>query len=386
MSLSVLIVDDSRAMRRIQRNVISQLGDVDIIEADDGLNAIYQLRDHGFNVDLILLDWMMPRMDGLSFARRMKKNENLDKIPILMVTSVSDERKMREAWRTGVDGYLLKPFTKEMFLQAILALDPDHLKDEMPVRKEAGSGRKVGKAFMEQLPPYMYNQILEMAQTVSVAEKTPILYKGDPVPHFYFVLEGCVEEHQPAVGSSAAHVQAYGPGECFAVTELMSGDVLAGNFITVKDSKIAQLQKPDFETLLLNHPEINIALSRFLASKAHTMGAQEDEDHPLSGFLDVLDMPGLVQALNLRQATGIIELTEIESFIEILAGQVVAVLHPECPEDDGQAAFFRIIAQKPRKFRFLTKTPSSKPNVKVTTPKLLLETMRWFDESGLTEM
>ena len=104
MTVKILIVDDSRAMRRIQRNVVSELGEVEILEAEDGLAAIHQLKAHDFHIDLILLDWMMPRMDGLTLVKLLKGNGNLNKIPILMVTSVSDERKISQAWRAGVDG------------------------------------------------------------------------------------------------------------------------------------------------------------------------------------------------------------------------------------------------------------------------------------------
>ena len=122
--LIVLIVDDSRAMRRIERQVLSRLGGLEVHEAEDGVSAIYQLKALDFQVDLILVDWVMPRMDGITFVKMMKTSPNLSKIPILMVTSCSDEHMMGRAWETGVNGYLLKPFTKELFLQAILALGP----------------------------------------------------------------------------------------------------------------------------------------------------------------------------------------------------------------------------------------------------------------------
>lgn len=380
MPLTVMIVDDSRAMRRIQRNVVSQLGNVDVVEAEDGVSAIYQLKQRNFQVDLILLDWMMPRVDGLSFAKRLKANANLSWIPILMVTSVSDERKTREAWRTGIDGYLLKPFTKEMLLEAILSLDPRRKKLERALAQPAIQMSPNGKSFLQGLPRAMYSQILDMAEVITVEDRTPILFRGEPVPHFFFVLEGEVEEHRPAVDQNGASTRVYGPGECFAVTELMSGDRLGSNFVTSQSSKIARLQKPDFETLLLNYPEVDIALSRYLAAKTLEADAQATGATQLAGSLDLLDVPDLVQALNLRQATGVIELPDIDSYIELSGGQVVAVRHPRCSSDDGKAAFFQIIEEKPKKFRLLSKQPSNLFNVDITTPKLLLEYVQWVDE------
>ena len=117
--MKVLIVDDSRAMRRLHRQVLAELIDVDIVEAEDGVQAVYELQAQNFQVDLILVDWMMPRMDGLTLVKHLKSTTNLRKIPILMVTSCSDERRMKEARKAGVDGYLLKPFTREIFLHAL---------------------------------------------------------------------------------------------------------------------------------------------------------------------------------------------------------------------------------------------------------------------------
>ena len=95
--MKVLIVDDSRAMRRLHREVLSELVEVDVVEAEDGVHAVYELQSIDFQVDLILVDWMMPRMDGLTLVRLLKSTENLRNIPILMVTSCSDERRMKEA-------------------------------------------------------------------------------------------------------------------------------------------------------------------------------------------------------------------------------------------------------------------------------------------------
>src|SRR5688572_11651540 len=101
--MRVLIVDDSQAMRRLERDVLGEVEDVEIVEAEDGAAAIYKMRDLDFQVDLILVDWVMPRMDGLALVRHLKSTPNLRRIPVLMVTSISDEAKMREAWSAGVD-------------------------------------------------------------------------------------------------------------------------------------------------------------------------------------------------------------------------------------------------------------------------------------------
>lgn len=385
----VLIVDDSRAMRRIEKEVVSQLGDIEVIEAEDGVSAIYQLRNNDFRVDLILLDWMMPRMDGLTLVKYLKSHVNLRKIPILMVTSLTDEGKSREAWRHGIDGYLLKPFTKEMLLRAILSLKSDSVHSIESTAKQNGDDNSDGKTFLEQLPGETYKQVLEMAETVDVAADTPVLFKGKVVNHFFFVVDGMLEEHQASMGSSEPIIRTYRKGECFAVTELMSGDALGSNFVTVIKSRLARLQKPDFETLLLNYPEVYIVLSRLLAQKLRQINSDADGngngngDNSLHGSLDILDLADLIQAINLRQKTGTIVLPEIDSKIEINAGQIVTVYSPNCPTDKGEEAFYQIVENKPRNFKFLTSPLSGERNVQMNTTELLFECMRRLDEKGI---
>ena len=95
--MRIAIVDDSKAMRRLQRDVIAELKGVEILEAEDGIDAIHKLRDIGFQVDLMLVDWVMPRMDGLTFVSQLKSHPNLRHIPILMVTSCADETRIESS-------------------------------------------------------------------------------------------------------------------------------------------------------------------------------------------------------------------------------------------------------------------------------------------------
>ena len=380
MPLRVMIVDDSRAMRRIEKDVVLQLGDIEVIEAEDGVSAIYRMRDNRFEIDLILLDWMMPRIDGITLAKRLKSHPTLSKIPVLMVTSMTDEQRIREARLIGVDGYLLKPFTKEMLLRAIVALAPGEWKLEHAAAGAVEMGLSAANTFFDQLPPNLRSKIDDAADILQIGPKTLILSEGKPVVHFYFVDSGKVQElrQSPGPGGSIGHE--YGPGDCFGVTELMTGDVLGANHVTSKESRIGILQKTDFETLLLNHPEISIVLSRYLAEKSRKMDAEPGESNALSGALEILELPDLIQALNLRQKTGFIELPEIDSRIELSAGQVMAVYHPDCPPEDGRLSFLKIVEQKPRSFKFHQKELSGERNVLVNTTELLLECMRQIDE------
>ncbi len=383
--MKVLIVDDSRAMRRLHREVLSCLGDVDVIEAEDGVKAILALDENGFDVDLILVDWMMPNMDGLTLVQHLKSTENLSGIPILMVTSCSDERRMREAWKAGVDGYLLKPFTEDLFLHALVSLAPDQAVAVPPPADSTAENELDSQSFLDGLPAEMRRRLLDMSVVVDLAEEHCILSQGDVAEYFYFVVSGRVTEEQSAIGCSAKVVRDYGPGECFAVTELMAGDPVRSAFSCAVASSVGRVPKAAFEGMLVKFPQISVTLSRFLAGKARDMRMKgettSESSSDLSGRLEVLDLPAIVQAINLRQKTCEIVLPELEARICFVHGQIVAV-HLE--EFEGVEAFYRVLQSTPKTFRLVAKSSETRRNVHVSTTRLLLDCARIMDEGSAT--
>jgi len=113
MAFNVLIVDDSQAMRKMIRKVIELSGfDVgEMYEASNGREALDVLTDHW--VDLVLCDVHMPEMDGIEFLRRVKAEEILKGVPVIMVTTEGREDVLEEARRLGAKGYVKKPFSPE---------------------------------------------------------------------------------------------------------------------------------------------------------------------------------------------------------------------------------------------------------------------------------
>jgi two-component system chemotaxis response regulator CheY len=107
-----LIVDDSRAMRLIVGKVVKANG-FETIEAANGQEALLRLRESGdVPVDLALVDWNMPVMDGLSFVRAARA-EGFTTLPIIMITTEGSKEYVTRAMEAGANEYLMKPFTKE---------------------------------------------------------------------------------------------------------------------------------------------------------------------------------------------------------------------------------------------------------------------------------
>jgi two-component system chemotaxis response regulator CheY len=113
--MKVLLVDDSKAMRDIQKSVLVQLGCSEFLEAGDGEEAMHLLE--GAAPDLILVDWDMPNMDGMAFVRAFRQSD--DSTPIIMVAPEAQRARVVEALKAGVDNYVVKPFTPDLLSQRI---------------------------------------------------------------------------------------------------------------------------------------------------------------------------------------------------------------------------------------------------------------------------
>lgn len=116
--MRILSVDDSRATRQFIRNAIDVLG-FDFLEACDGADGLAVLEKEG-PVDLILLDWNMPVMDGITMLKALKADDRFKEIPVTMVTTEIERHKVITAVEQGAKNYVMKPFTQEDLIAKIL--------------------------------------------------------------------------------------------------------------------------------------------------------------------------------------------------------------------------------------------------------------------------
>jgi len=113
MSFNVLIVDDSNSMRAVIKKVISISGfKMDrCVEASNGLEALEALT--GNWVDVIISDINMPGMNGFELFERLKNDNLLKDIPVIVITTESSDERMQDAFKLGVKGFIKKPFQPE---------------------------------------------------------------------------------------------------------------------------------------------------------------------------------------------------------------------------------------------------------------------------------
>jgi two-component system chemotaxis response regulator CheY len=122
MESDVLVVDDSAAIRKILQRVLRQTGMAirTIHEAGDGQEALEVLG--GQQVDLILTDINMPRMDGLQLLGALKSSPAWREIPVVMITTEGGETKVAEAVKLGAAGYVRKPFTADQIKEKLAGI------------------------------------------------------------------------------------------------------------------------------------------------------------------------------------------------------------------------------------------------------------------------
>ncbi len=114
--MKILVVDDSATMRRIIENNLKTSGIEDVVQAGNGVEALANMA----GVDLVLTDWNMPVMDGLSLVKEIRGNPTFANVPIIMITTEGAKEEVIEALKEGVNDYIVKPFTKQVLLEKVV--------------------------------------------------------------------------------------------------------------------------------------------------------------------------------------------------------------------------------------------------------------------------
>ncbi len=114
----MLLVDDSPSVRQLTSNIVKNVGWTAIV-AKDGLEALEMLQDIGKLPDIILTDVEMPRMNGYELLASLKRQENLQAIPVIMITSRATQKHRQKAIDLGVSDYLTKPFEDTKLVEII---------------------------------------------------------------------------------------------------------------------------------------------------------------------------------------------------------------------------------------------------------------------------
>jgi len=115
--VKALVIDDSKAMRSILSRMLQGLG-FEVLEASNGREGLERLQANG-KVDLALVDWNMPEMNGLEFIRKVRAEQSYDGVLLMMVTTETEMENVVRALAAGANEYVMKPFTQEIILDKL---------------------------------------------------------------------------------------------------------------------------------------------------------------------------------------------------------------------------------------------------------------------------
>lgn len=118
--MKALIVDDSLVVRTIIEKAVKPIG-YDVFHAGNGQEALNILAEHAATIELVLLDWNMPVLDGYQTVKQIKANKAYKHLCIIMISTESEDEKVEQATTAGANGYLAKPFSSEELAQKIKA-------------------------------------------------------------------------------------------------------------------------------------------------------------------------------------------------------------------------------------------------------------------------
>ena len=116
--MNALVIDDSRAMRRILRTFANEIG-FEVAEAENGQEGLSHVESSDGDLDLVLVDWNMPVMNGYEFVKAVRAQSKFADIKVVMVTTETEPVRMAQALMAGADEFVMKPFTKDVLIEKL---------------------------------------------------------------------------------------------------------------------------------------------------------------------------------------------------------------------------------------------------------------------------
>ena len=173
MNSTVLVVDDELRMRKLIKDFLKAKG-FEILEAEDGEKALEVFSQNKNKINLILLDVMMPKLDGWSVLRQIRQES---KVPIIMLTARGEEQDELFGFELGVDEYISKPFSPKILVARVEAIlkrtnqDPKEVKDYggIEIDKEGRTVKVDGKPIELSLREYELLTYLVENQNIALS-------------------------------------------------------------------------------------------------------------------------------------------------------------------------------------------------------------------------
>ncbi|MCD4785051.1 MAG: response regulator [Candidatus Eremiobacteraeota bacterium] len=114
--LNILIIEDEEQIRKEIRRIVSAPG-IHVDEAEDGSSAIMKINNNRY--DLVILDLVLPNVDGMDVLREIRDNEEMSELPVVILSSKNKDEDVFEGYRNKTNYYITKPFTEDQLIKGI---------------------------------------------------------------------------------------------------------------------------------------------------------------------------------------------------------------------------------------------------------------------------
>ncbi|HEX7900932.1 MAG TPA: response regulator [Planctomycetota bacterium] len=376
--MRILLVDDSRATRMIVRSTLQSMGleTLEILEAADGEEGLELLRNEKLEIDLVLADWDMPRMDGVTFLKQLRVVAPFREIPVIMVTSQSSRDKVTEALRLGAKDYVIKPFSSAVLLEKIRAV-----KGQIDAKKSdetsillrdmvAASRAEKEQPFLRQLPEGITQFLMRTGARKTWPPGKAVLTAGQAVEALHILVSGEVE------------IEGHGKvreGDCVEARAFMSGEPAAATSTARTAAQGLLFDRLALGEGLRRHPRLGHYLRGLLSAPA---APASPDTAPLTGTLADFPIVDIVQVLSMTQKTGTLKLGK-KGKDAGMAMERGEVRHAWVENLEGEDAFYRLLDWDDATFAFESGRLPTKVTIGTPTMTMLMEGARRKDETKI---
>ncbi len=278
-SATILVADDSQSMRRYLRAALDQVSDtiMTVLEARDGIDALEVLSREP--VDLAIVDWEMPNMDGFDVLRKMKASREWSGIPVVMITGATRSERVIEALQVGAAAFLVKPIRPATIAEQVSTLLRErrtrHGSDETGTSRRAPvtlhSGEPARTPLLSQLSPELIEDIRRTARRRLICPGEWIVHHNELVDSFHVIEQGTVELR---AWMDAPVREVRQAGDCLAELAFLTGDSARMFAIARTSVTLLTIDRAPFEMLLASQPDLGPVLSRLLARVSEQEGEE----------------------------------------------------------------------------------------------------------------
>lgn len=253
----VLVIEDNSELLENISELLS-LSNYSVISASNGIDGIRMAINE--KPDLVICDIMMPQLDGYGVFHAIQRHEDLQQIPFIFLTAISDSGEIRKAMSLGADDYIMKPFDQTDLLSTV----------ENRLNREEKRNNFITERVREQ---HIHDEDSNQALQQFISDRDSLFYKkkqqvykeGNRATKLFYVIKGKVKIFKINDSGKELIVRIVGPAEFFGYAPILDNSVYNEYAEAVEETEIVALPKKEFEELILSHPQVSKKFINMLA-------------------------------------------------------------------------------------------------------------------------